>query len=134
MGSVIGIDTNALLRWLAPELGDEGESEVVDAAIRTTGDPIYVNSVVLAETLWVFGRKVGAARADQARLIGALLSHPRVVVAAANEVAQALGAFESGGPGFADHLIGALNAAAGCRTTLTFDRGAAGGPHFTLLS
>jgi hypothetical protein len=36
-----------------------------------------------------------------------------------------------GGLGFADYLLGAMNMAAGCGITLTFDKRVGTGPHFT---
>jgi len=41
---------------------------------------------------------------------------------------------KKGSAGFNDHLIAALNRAAGCSTTLTIDKTAAKSPDFTLLA
>jgi hypothetical protein len=49
-------------------------------------------------------------------------------------VADAVDACERGGPGPSDHVIGLADARAGVRTTLTFDKRAAGGEGFTLLT
>jgi predicted nucleic-acid-binding protein len=57
-----------------------------------------------------------------------------VQVAQRDQVAAALQSFETGGAGFTDHLIAALNRSAGCSTTLTFDKSAARSPEFTLLA
>jgi predicted nucleic-acid-binding protein len=60
--------------------------------------------------------------------------NPAVQIAQRDVVASALGAFEKGSAGINDHLIAALNRAAGCSTTLTIDKTAAKSPDFTLLA
>jgi predicted nucleic-acid-binding protein len=127
-----GIDTNLLVRWLLRDPTDPTQTDRATAAIEQQ-DTVYVNAVVLAEMVWSAGRSVGLDRQDLARMVRGLLDHPAVELADRTAVEQALFAFESGGAGFADHLIGALNRNSGCKTTLTFDKVAGKGADFTLL-
>lgn len=131
---MIGIDANVLLRWLTRDFGNLEQSALAIKALRDADADIYVNAVVLAETFWVLKSVMRVARKDQADTLRRILEHPRIVLSERAQVKVALSAFELGGPGFSDQFIGALNTAAGCRTTLTFDKAAAKGPRFTQLS
>lgn len=128
----VGLDTNVLLRWVVRDLDDPAQDEI--AARHLEGRRVFVNVVVLVETLWLAKSTLGMGRADQAAIVRRLLSHPHVEIGARPIVADALAAYELGGAGFADHLIGMMNVAEGCATTLTFDKAAARGERFTLIS
>lgn len=130
---MIGIDTNVLIRWNLDERLDPAQAKDVRSALEGLAEPIFINSVVLAESIWVIGQVYRVDRARQSRFLRTLLDHPRVVVGDRTVVETALTAFEQGGPGFADCLIGALNLAARCHTTLTFDKTAAKSALFTRL-
>jgi predicted nucleic-acid-binding protein len=135
---VIGLDTNVLIRWLAADPDTTGTSArqaaTVEKRILESSETCFVNSVVVAETLWVTDHVFRQSREMQAEIVERLLDSQNVHVADRHAVESALGSFRKGGAGFSDHLIGALNAEAGCTTTLTFDKRAAKGPHFTTLS
>ena len=134
---VIGIDTNVLLRWLVDDPviathGDRQRALAVDL-IENSGERFFINQIVLAETIWVLRRKMKHESAVVAGLVERLLQLSDAVVQDATSVAVAVQAFRAGPGDFADHLIGAVNAAEGCRTTWTFDQAAAQSPHFSLL-
>lgn len=130
----IGLDTNVALRWLLAGLGDEAQATRAADAVEGMADKVHINLIVLAEFVWMAGQKSRVDRAGQAFLVRSLLENPRVVMAEPKAVAEALEAFERGGAGLVDHLIGILNRDAGCATTLTFDKVAARTPEFTLLT
>ena len=134
MNPSVGIDSNVALRWLFVFPDDEGAAAQVRTALASEEGHVHINLVVLAEINWVARKTMKLVRGEQAALIEALLDHPRLDIAARDCVAEALDAFRHGGPGFADHLIAALNRAARCRTTLTFDKTAARADGFTLLA
>ena len=67
-------------------------------------------------------------------MVRTLLTHPKVELSDRASVEEALIAFESGGAGFVDHFIGALNSQSGCKTTLTFDKTAPKSSHFTSIA
>jgi predicted nucleic-acid-binding protein len=134
---VIGLDSNALLRWLAADAlppEDASQVEAVERLLAASEEPVFVSLVVLAETVWTLKDRMRQSRAEIVVAVGALLDEPRVALAEAGAVAEARDAYAAGGAGFADHLLGALAAQAGCRTTFTFDKRAAKGPHFTLFA
>lgn len=130
---MIGLDTNALVRWLiadALEGEDAAQARRVGEALAAAGDVAHVNPVVLVECLWVLRARFGRTRAQTAELVQALLAAPQIDLGRRAAVESALDGFRRGGPGFADHLIAALNREAGCAVTLTFDRSAASAPGF----
>ena len=130
--AMIGLDTNVVIRWVTGD--DEAQSKLAEVAIQSSQDSILINAVVLAEVSWVLTSVYGYPRQRIAGVLLGLVRHPAIVVDHAEAVEDALTAYETGGPGLSDHLIGALNKAAGCRTTLTFDRRAGRGPHFTAIA
>ncbi|MEM9756416.1 MAG: type II toxin-antitoxin system VapC family toxin [Pseudomonadota bacterium] len=135
-----GLDTNVLIRWLAADDGQSDQSTAqvaaVERAVLGAKDGCYVNAVVLAETIWVVANLFKQPRAMQSEIIQRLLLAHNVRVGDESAVKSALDVFENGpsSGGFADLLIGALNAAAGCTTTITFDKRAARATTFTLLT
>jgi predicted nucleic-acid-binding protein len=134
MTAATGLDTNVALRWLVSSPDDAAQAERAGRAILGIDGPLYINTVVLAEIVWLMSQSMKLDRAAQAATIRRLLNNPTVQVAQRDQVAAALQSFETGGAGFTDHLIAALNRSAGCSTTLTFDKSAARSPEFTLLA
>jgi predicted nucleic-acid-binding protein len=129
---VIGLDTNALVRWLladALEGEDAAQARRVGEALAA-GDVAHVNPLVLVECLWVLRARFGRTRAQVGDIVQALLAAPQIDLGRRAAVEAALDGFRRGGPGFTDHLIAALNLEAGCAVTLTFDRTAAAAPGF----
>jgi predicted nucleic-acid-binding protein len=132
---VIGLDTNVLVRYLTRD--DPAQFAVAERAIRSAvaqGDQLYICLPVLLETAWVLARAYRVDRASLALVVSRLLSASEFVIEREDAVEGALAAFQAGRAGFADCLIAALNAAAGCGHTLTFDAGTAGMPAFRVLS
>lgn len=127
---MIGVDSNLILRLL---LGDDPAQRDRMAAAFAAGETVYLSDIVLAEAAWVLGRNLRLPRARIAQAFRGLLERPALAVSNRAAVEAALTAYETGGPGLADHLIAHLNAAAGCRTTLTFDKDAGNESLFTLL-
>lgn len=134
MSDHIGLDTNVALRWLVAGTDDQGQIASTEVEISARSGTIHINHVVLAEIIWLLSHALKFDRSAQAKAIGGMLGNPSVKLADHDAVAAALVAFETGGAGFTDHLIGELNRRAGCSTTLTFDKTAARSPNFTLLS
>ena len=133
-GFVVGIDTNILIRWLLTETDDPQQADRAAELIAQGSEPLLVSIPVVAECIWLAR---GIFRQNKAEIIGLverLLAAPGLVIAERTAVAAALDSWRVGRADFTDHLIAALNIAAGCATTLTFDKTAAKGPHFTLLT
>jgi predicted nucleic-acid-binding protein len=120
---MIGLDTNVLVRYLAQD--DPVQSAKATALIErrlTEQDPGFISVVAMAETVWVLERAYGLADADIAAAIERTLQVDALVVESEQEVFTAMVALKEGRGSFADALIGALGASAGCSHSLTLDR------------
>lgn len=130
---MIGIDTNVLLRWLLDIEADAAQRRIVARFMATTEDRIYISVPVLMETIWNLRRRYGVDRDGVVALVRTLLSSGQIEMSEDRAVRAALDQFARSSCDFADLLIAALNRAAGCSTTLTFDRAAARLDGFTAI-
>jgi predicted nucleic-acid-binding protein len=121
---VIGLDTNVLVRFLTfddPKQSSRA-AQIIEHELSEDA-PGFVSVVVLTELSWVLASRYGRGRAAIAetmrlRLDCLQFEHPRAV-------ATAVAAAAESNADFADALISAIAAEAGCERTLTFDRRAA---------
>ncbi|HXY99073.1 MAG TPA: type II toxin-antitoxin system VapC family toxin [Stellaceae bacterium] len=123
---MIGLDTNILVRYLTQD--DPRQSPKATELIEqrlTEQDPGFISVVAMAEIVWVLERAYGFADEDIAAAVERMLQADVLVVESEREVFTAMVALKEGQGSFADALIGALGAKAGCSRTLTFDRNAA---------
>ena len=128
-----GLDTNILLRYLAQDDPVHSPKAARLLELRLTPDhPGFISLVTLAEVVWTLTTKYALSKLEIARILEGFLSAPNLVVQNEQEVASAMSALHEG-EGFADALIAALGAWAGCTSTLTFDRKAARLPGFELV-
>ena len=129
---MIGLDTNVLLRSLIddPEAAGEQPSQIdlVQQAIQDSDETFYVNHVVLAETMWVLRNRAGQSKEAVCAIAARLLHASNIEVQDRRVVEAAISSFAKEPGDFADHLIGQINRAARCTTTLTFDRKAGKSP------
>jgi predicted nucleic-acid-binding protein len=131
---MIGLDTNILVRYLAQD--DPVQSAKSTALIEgrlTERNPGFVSVVSTAETAWVLKRSYGVTDHELAAAIERIVQADLLIVENEQEVVTAMVALREGNGTFADALIGALAAKAGCSRTLTFDRKALRLPGFELL-
>jgi predicted nucleic-acid-binding protein len=131
---VIGLDTNVLVRYLAQD--DPVQSPKATELIehRLTGDdPGFLSVVAMVETVWVLDRAYGLADDEIAGAVERTLQAEILVVENEQEVFSAMIALREGRGSFADALIGALGARAGCSRTLSFDRKTLKLPGFELV-
>ncbi len=131
--AMIGLDTNVLVRWLTGDGSDPQQVVRATMAIESSPEDVFLNDMVLVEAAWVLGSRYGLTRLAIVAAFRRILTQPGIRVARLEALNDALVAFENGGAGLSDHLIGAVNHAAGCHTTLTFDKSAAKSAHFTQL-
>jgi predicted nucleic-acid-binding protein len=120
---VIGLDTNVLVRLFVRD--DPAMAERAERAIRqrcSPSAPGFINHVALCEFAWVLERAYDYRREHIAALFDALCGATDFQVQEVRIVSQAIRHFRNGGANFADCLIGAINRAASCDATLTFDR------------
>lgn len=120
---MIGLDTNVLVRYLAQD--DPIQSAQASAIVErrlSEQDPGFVSLVAMAETAWVLERAYKLSATKIAAAIERILQIDVLAVESEQEVFTAMVALKEGRGSFADALIGALGAKAGCSRTLTFDR------------
>jgi predicted nucleic-acid-binding protein len=128
------VDTNFLVRYA---VGDEPRQvRVVERILdecAATGEQVYIPVPVLCELLWVLERTYRQTKAEIVFTLEGLLGVALFQFEQYPAVHRALAQYQRGRAGLTDYLIGELAAQAGCRDTVTFDRGLQGAPGFTLL-
>ena len=119
---MIGIDTNVLVRYLAQD--DPVQSVEATRFIEslTTHEPGFISVVAMAKTAWVLDRAYGLTTSEIAAAIEHVLQAEVLIVENEQEVFTSMIVLKEGRSSFADALIGALGAKAGCWHTVTFDR------------
>lgn len=134
---MIGIDTNVLLRWLIDESiwpdDNPGQTAAVGALLTNDAHTFYVNSIVLAETLWVLQNPMKQPKAILLEILSRLLQSANVVLQDRSAVVAARESFMKQASGVHDRLIAEINMVAGCGHTFTFDIQASKTPGFRLL-
>ena len=129
-----GLDTNVLVRYLT--LDDDAQAgkatEVIESAARS-GEPLFVSQVVLCETVWVLEAAYRLGRAEVLSALEAILRTAQMSFEDKDVLWQALADYRAGRGDFADHVIGRGGAAAGCATTVTFERELSESPLFEVL-
>lgn len=131
---MIGLDTNVLVRYLAQD--DPVQSPTATALIErrlSDADPGFVSTLAMAETAWVLERAYGLSDHEVAAAIERTLQAGVLMIEHEQDVFTAMIALREGRGSFADALIGALGARAGCSHTVTFDRKASRLPDFQRL-
>jgi len=131
---MIGLDTNILVRYLPQDdpVQSPEATELIEQRLSEE-NPGFVSIVVMVETVWVLDRAYGLADHAIAAAIERALRVDVLVVESEQEVFAAMIALKEGHGSFADALIGAVGARAGCSHTMTFDRKASRLPGFKLL-
>jgi predicted nucleic-acid-binding protein len=122
---VIGLDTNVLLRAV---LGDDRiwstRAERFLNENCNSGNPGYINAIVLAEAFWVLRGQSGFDKAKLIDFIEGLLDSENFLIADEAAVALAVQDYATGQAGFADYLIARLNEVAGATPTYAVDKAA----------
>ena len=128
---MIGLDTNILVRYFAQD--DPAQAHAATAIVEerlTEQNPGFISTVVMAETVWVLDRVYRLNDTSIATIIERMLQADVFVIDSEQQVFSAMIALKEGLGSFADALIAALAAEAGCSVTLTFDRKALRLPGF----
>ncbi len=118
-----GLDTNILVRYLTQD--DPVQSPKATQIIErrfTREDPGFISLVTMAETVWVLGSVYELPDGEIADTVERILQADTLAVQNEQQVYTAMVALRRGWGAFADALIGALGAWAGCESTLTFDK------------
>jgi predicted nucleic-acid-binding protein len=130
---MIGLDTNVLVRYLTQDdpVQSRKATEIIERRL-TQQNPGFVGIVAMVETVWVLDRAYSLAADEVAEAVERMLQVEVLIVENEQEVFTAMTAVKDGQGSFADAVIAALGARAGCSRTLTFDRKAARLPSFEL--
>jgi predicted nucleic-acid-binding protein len=117
------LDTNILARYLRDDdaVQSRRAAQYIQAAIRS-GEPLYLNHVVLCELSWILSSVYDHRREDIVKVIGTILLTGQFRLEDKPSIEGALEDYKSGKADFADCLIGRRNRTFGCEATLTFDR------------
>ena len=120
---MIGLDTNILVRYLTQDdpIQSAKATEIIEPRL-TSENPGYVSIVAMVETVWVLDRAYGLTAQEIAAAVERVLQTDVLVVENEQEVFTAMIALKEEDGSFADAIIAALGAKAGCSSTLTFDR------------
>ncbi len=120
---MIGLDTNVIVRYLAQD-DPQQSRKATDLFERhlTVEEPGFISIVAMAETVWVLERPYGLSLRKLASAIERMLQTDVLNIENEQEVFTAMIALKQGQGDFADALIAALGAKAGCKHTLTFDQ------------
>jgi predicted nucleic-acid-binding protein len=120
---MIGLDTNVVVRHLAQDdpIQSPKATEFIERQL-TEANPGFISVVAMVETVWVLERAYRLADQDIAAAIERVLQAETLIVENEQEVFTAMIALKEGRGSFADAIIAALGAKAGCSHTLTFDR------------
>jgi predicted nucleic-acid-binding protein len=131
---MIGIDTNVLMRLLVRD--HDAQIKAAERFVNAhcaSDDPGYVSRIVIAEIAWVLKDIYDYDRTQIAGAIRGILNVSQLEIESADEVHASVADYEKSSAGFTDCLVARLNAAAGCKYTVTFDRKAAKLDGFELL-
>ena len=122
---MVGIDTNVIVRLLTRD--DPAQFAAAVDLVKASGPdrPLFVNPVVIAETVWVLERVYGIDRATARQKLAGLLDTVEIRVPETLRMDNWSEWLQSPHPDFSDTVIAALNIANGCEKTMTFDRKAA---------
>ena len=130
-----GFDTNVLVRYLVRD--DANQAAVVSRLVSEAaegGVAVYLNKVVVCETVWVLESAYGYPKDAIAEVLEKLLLTQQFEFEERDLVWRSLRRYREGKADLADYLIGETNRAAGCDETATFDRALRGEGGFALLS
>lgn len=130
---MIGLDTNVLVRYLTQDdpIQSPRATDFMEHLL-TADNPGFVSIVAIVETVWVLDRAYGLGAIEIAATVERLLQADALMVENEQEVFTAMIALKEGHGSFADAVIAALGAKAGCAHTVTFDRKALRLPGFQL--
>lgn len=129
-----GIDTNVLIRYIVQDDPEQSEKATRFLEKKCTVDnPGHIAGIVLCEIVWVLKRAYGYPKKDIVEVLHSILSTAEFSIESPAIAWEAFRQYNSGSVDLSDYLLGQLNKASGCITTMTFDQEAGKSDHFQLL-
>lgn len=131
---MIGLDTNVLIRYVVED--DDAQTIAAERVVEalTNDEPGFVSLVALAEVARVLKNVYRLPQDEILPIVDGMLSAEGLRLQQADVVKRAVRAARATSVDFSDALISTIGAAAGCDTTVTFDRAAAELDGMTLLT
>jgi len=128
------VDTNILVRFFTKDdLKQYSEVErLFDECVRRQ-EQVFISIPVLCELVWALSSGYSQTKVQIAHVLDMLLDDGLFHVDQEPLIRIALDRYRHGRAGFSDYLIGVIAVDAGCRDTISFDRGLRGAPDFTIL-
>jgi predicted nucleic-acid-binding protein len=128
-----GLDTNVIVRYLTQDDPAQAKraNAIIDRALAGA-ERLHLDTVVLCELVWVLRSAYGYDRATVAATLLKLTEASQLSVDDPDRLRDATRRYAQGTGDFADYVLGLRNQAAGCETTLTFDRAHRRSDLFTL--
>src|SRR5262245_22722592 len=113
------LDTKILARYLRDDdpVQSRSAAQFIQAALRS-GEPLYVNHVVLSELVWILTAVYDHPKESVANLLETILHTGQFQLEDKPSIEAALEDYRHSKADFADCLIGRRNHAMGCETTL----------------
>ncbi len=120
---MIGLDTNVIVRYLTQDdsVQSRRATEILEQQL-TKERPGFICVVTMVEIVWVLDRAYGLTAQEIAAALERMLQTDVLLIENEQEVFTAMIALKEKQGAFADALIAALGAKAGCKHTLTFDQ------------
>jgi predicted nucleic-acid-binding protein len=132
---MIGIDTNVLVRYLAQD--DPEQTKIATEFIEnqcSEDAPVFINHIVLCETMWVLGRLYDVTKPLMIKIIEKILNTEQFEIEKIEVVWKAFQEFKKKNKvDFADCLLSQINMSNHCKETVTFDKSAAKTSGYRLL-
>jgi predicted nucleic-acid-binding protein len=118
-----GLDTNVLVRYLTQDdpVQSRKATEIVERRL-TPEHPGFISLITMVETVWVLASVYGLNDGEVATAVERMLQADTLSIQNEQQVFTAMVALRRGRGAFADAVIGAVGAWAGCDSTLTFDK------------
>lgn len=118
-----GLDTNVLVRYLVKD--DVRQAKIAADAIKSTiisDGRCFINHIVLCELVWVLEAAYEYTKKEIAATLEKILMTRQFEIESKDILHLALNDYSNERGDLSDYLIGRINQAERCGTTLTFDR------------
>lgn len=120
---MIALDTNVLVRFLVEDDRRQAlRARSVVATAIAENDQLYVSDIVACEVVWVLEAAYGFGRDQISAVLNRLVHARHLRFRSADQIVQALEAYQGGNGDFADYLIRADAVESGCEAVVTFDK------------
>ncbi len=123
-----------LVRYLVKD--DEKQAEKAFTYIKrisSSGELLFISSIVLCELVWVLESAYEYKRTDIADVLEKILMIKQFEIDSKDVVRQAVRDYRNGRGDIADYLIGRINHVKGCDKTATFDHSLKNSAFFSVL-